>query len=91
MDGRHKGKAPDDMRSRGPRSSVADIKMDTFDHQDKEEITDAASTSGSTMTQQEVILNEPPKLQRALKARHVSKRLPRERKTHKCCYFDLIY
>jgi hypothetical protein len=49
---------------------VADIKMDTFDHQDKEEITDAASSSG--VSQQEVILNEPPKLQRALKARHVS-------------------
>ncbi|SAL97189.1 hypothetical protein [Absidia glauca] len=70
MDGRHKGKAPDDMRSRGPRNSVADIKMDTFDHQDKEEITDAASSSG--VSQQEVILNEPPKLQRALKARHLT-------------------
>ncbi|CAO3582562.1 unnamed protein product [Absidia cylindrospora] len=70
MEGRKNRKLSEDIRSRPSRSSLSDIKMDTFGHHDKEEIT-IASTSGSAF-EPSAIENEPPKLQRALKARHLT-------------------
>ncbi|KAI8092606.1 amino acid permease-domain-containing protein [Halteromyces radiatus] len=72
MDGKKKGKSTDDMRSRGPRASVTDIKMDTFSLHDKEDIPESSSMASALDGTIRSSVEESPKLQRALKARHLT-------------------